>query len=88
LLEDQENERREPGLASPERGQPVAVDDRREVGIGGAELGDRRLERGLVEHAANATRRGALSSRTMTRERSRISTATGLLALGLLLLPR
>ncbi len=51
-------------------------------------LGGGRGERHLVEHAANATCRRGLWSVAMTRELSTILSSSGLLALGLLLLPR
>ena len=50
LLEDQQDERREPGLAGPELGKPMCLDDRREIGVCGAQLRGSRGERRLVEH--------------------------------------
>jgi hypothetical protein len=56
LLEDQEDERREARLARPELRDAVLRDDRGEIGIRIAELGDRRRERAFVEHALHASR--------------------------------
>ena len=49
LLEDQEDEGREPGSRA-EAGRTVTIDDRREVGIVGRELRHGGRERRLVEH--------------------------------------
>jgi hypothetical protein len=87
LLEDQQDERLEARLARPELRQPVELHDRREIGIGRAELGGGRRERRLVQHRANATRRRWVMVYAMTREPSQ-TPPSGLLALGLLLLPR
>ena len=41
LLEDQQDEGREPRFARPELGEPVGIDDRREIRVCGAQLGRR-----------------------------------------------
>jgi hypothetical protein len=66
----------------------VLLDDRSQIGVGGAELGDRRRERGFVEHAFTLVARLAMVF-VMHGARALLSQAhRGPLALALLLLPR
>ena len=66
----------------------MLLDDRSQIGVGGAELGDRRDEGTFVEHSCTLVARLAMVS-GMHRERALHTPAhPGSIALALLLLPR